>query len=190
MAYLTQTNVAYTLLCILVSLLPRPSHPSVCHLQHWRGGRPDKSLHMQWRTWTLGGRVKEYVAHSQKTHKCATECSHSPLSSWVVDIWQSWWVQKAAPQLYRRNVPLLHTSTQRPGTSLHVSSVSAVSDKRWGEEAWVRGTRLHSVNRLWDHTQSSRNSHYGVTLEMLNWGLFTAINPWQTVLWSCILMQS
>ena len=83
--------------------------------------------------------MKEYVAHSQKNHKCATDRSHSPLSSWVVDIRQSWQVQKAAPQLYRRNVPLLHTSNQRPGTSLHVSSVSAVSDnvgvRRPGYEA-------------------------------------------------------
>ena len=28
----------------------------------------------------------------------------------------AFWVQKAAPQLYRRNVPLLHTSTQCPGS--------------------------------------------------------------------------
>ena len=37
------------------------------------------------------------------------------------------WVQKAALQLYRRNVPLLHTSTQRPGMSLHMISFTKPS---------------------------------------------------------------
>ena len=53
------------------------------------------------------------------------------------------WIQKAALQLYRRNVPLLHTS--RPGTSYHVTQfyqafpcVSTASDKHWGEKAWVQ----------------------------------------------------
>jgi len=53
-----------------------------------------------------------------------------------------YWVQKAASQLYRKNLPLLHTSTQRPGTSSHVISlprISTASNKCWGEKAWVRG---------------------------------------------------
>ena len=37
------------------------------------------------------------------------------------------WLQKAALQLYRRNVPLLHTSTHRLGTSLHVTSITRPS---------------------------------------------------------------
>ena len=36
-------------------------------------------------------------------------------------------VQKAALHLYRRNVPLPHTSTQRPGMSLHVISFTRPS---------------------------------------------------------------
>jgi len=50
------------------------------------------------------------------------------------------WIQKAALQLYRRNVP----SSTRLGTSYHVTQfyqafphVSTASDKRWGEKAWV-----------------------------------------------------
>jgi len=37
------------------------------------------------------------------------------------------WVQEAASQLYRRNVPLLHTSTQRPGVLLQVISFTRPS---------------------------------------------------------------
>ena len=37
--------------------------------------------------------------------------------------------------------PLLHTSTQHPGMSLHMISFTSntVSDKHWGEKAWVQG---------------------------------------------------
>ena len=37
------------------------------------------------------------------------------------------WVQKAVSQLYIRNLPLLHMSTQHPGTSLHVISFTSPS---------------------------------------------------------------
>ena len=41
------------------------------------------------------------------------------------------------------NVPLLHMSTQRPGTSLHVISFN----KLWGEKAWVTSyTKRQSVH--------------------------------------------
>ena len=43
----------------ICNLVPRPSHPSICHLQYQSGGRPGKMCHMQWCTWTCGG-----VAHS------------------------------------------------------------------------------------------------------------------------------
>ena len=45
------------------------------------------------------------------------------------------WIQKAALQLYRRNVPLLHTSRFYQA----FPRVSTASGKRWGEKAWVRG---------------------------------------------------
>jgi len=52
------------------------------------------------------------------------------------------WVQKATLQLYRRNVPFLHTSryviahdSVIPG----LPRVSIANDKRWGEKIWVRG---------------------------------------------------
>ena len=90
-------------------LIPRPSHPSVCCLQYYLGGRPSKTDLTQWRTWTCGG-----VAHSRKNRKWMhyrskpmvhrTECSTSDSLGNVS------WVQEAALQLYRRNVPLLHMS--------------------------------------------------------------------------------
>jgi len=46
------------------------------------------------------------------------------------------WIQKAALQLYRRNVPLLHMSFPR---------VSTASNKHWGEKAWARGYFLPSA---------------------------------------------
>jgi len=52
------------------------------------------------------------------------------------------WIQKAALQPYRRNVPLLHTSRYViPRDSVYQAfpRVSTASDKRWGEKAWVRG---------------------------------------------------
>ena len=77
--------------------------------------------------WTRG------VAHSQINHKqvsalptantdhgttqCLRSCSLGDAS----------WVQKAALQLYRRSMPLLHTSTQHPGTSLHMINFTSVS---------------------------------------------------------------
>jgi len=58
------------------------------------------------------------------------------------------------------NVPLLHMSTQPPGTSLHVISftrppcVSTASDKRWGEKAWVQGfySEVYSISQLYTST--------------------------------------
>ena len=52
------------------------------------------------------------------------------------------WIQKAALQLYRRNVPLLHTSRYViPCDSVLPAfpRISTASDKRWGEKAWVLG---------------------------------------------------
>jgi len=57
------------------------------------------------------------------------------------------WIQKAASQLYRRNVPLLHMCVHP--TPRYVIAhdrfyqpfprVSTESDKHLGEKAWVRG---------------------------------------------------
>ena len=69
-----------------------------------------KLSHMQWLTWTCGG-----MAHSQKKHK---EASALPITntdrrttkhSTSGSLGDISWVQKATLQLYRRNVPLLHT---------------------------------------------------------------------------------
>jgi len=66
-----------------------------------------KLSHVQWRTWTCGG-----VAHSRKYHKWV----HYQLQTWTVE-WLSDWHQTVLVMflgfiklLYRRNVPLLHTS--------------------------------------------------------------------------------
>jgi len=37
------------------------------------------------------------------------------------------------------NMPLLHTSTQQPGTSLYMISFTTATDKCWGKNAWVQG---------------------------------------------------
>jgi len=58
------------------------------------------------------------------TDRRMTECSTSD------SVGDASWVQKAALQLYRRNVPLLHTSR-------YVTARDSVL--RWGEKAWVRG---------------------------------------------------
>jgi len=94
------------------SLVPRPSWSSVCRLQYYNAGEGLVKLsHVVWRTWTCEG-----VAHSWKNSKLVsalliantdhrtTERSTSERLSDVS------WIQKAVLQLYRRNVPLLHTS--------------------------------------------------------------------------------
>jgi len=57
-----------------------------------------------------------------------TECSTSD------SLYDISWVQKAALQLYRRNVPLLHTSryiTARDSVYQAFPHVITASDKRW-----------------------------------------------------------
>jgi len=58
------------------------------------------------------------------------------------------WVQKAASQLYIRNLPLLHTSTQHPGTSLHVISFTrpSLAFVLQAAKAWVRGSNLTATH--------------------------------------------
>ena len=57
------------------------------------------------------------------------------------------WVQKAALEMYRRIVPLLHTSTQCPGMSwLVLPAFPLRYYQRWGEKAWVRGLVLRTQN--------------------------------------------
>lgn len=94
--------------------------------------------------WTWGG-----MAHSQKYRRwLQPQTTHDR----EVDVRQSWqcsWVQKVASQLYNygRNVPLLRTSTQCPGTYITAHDlfyqtflcVSTTSNKCWGEKDWVQG---------------------------------------------------
>jgi len=49
------------------------------------------------------------------------------------------WIQKAALQLYRRNVPLLHTPYHVTQFYQAFPHVSTANDKRLGEKDWVRG---------------------------------------------------
>ena len=54
-------------------------------------------------------------------------------------------VQKTISQLYRRNVPLLHTSRYVTACDQFQQAfprVSTASDKRWVEKAWIRGYRI------------------------------------------------
>ena len=49
------------------------------------------------------------------------------------------WIQKATLQLYRRNVPLLHTSRYVIPRDSVLPGLPPASDKRWDEKTWVRG---------------------------------------------------
>ena len=69
---------------------------------------------------------------NRRTTERSTSCSLGDVS----------WVQKAALQLYRRNVPLLNTfryAIARDSFLPGFPRISTASDKRWGEKPWVRG---------------------------------------------------
>ena len=70
----------------------------------------------------LGGCAEEWQISRKTTNKLVT--TEHLTSGSLGDVS---WVQKAALQLYRRNVPLLHMPTQRPRMSLHVISFARLS---------------------------------------------------------------
>ena len=123
-----------------VSLVPRPSYPSVCHLQYQRGGRPAKPeshaltyLDM-WRssTFLLYSCKAAFWTRETSPRLYNVECSVVLLSVFVISS--------------TLVLPGMCHSSTRPGTSLHVTQfyqafprVSTANDKHWGEKAWVRG---------------------------------------------------
>ena len=125
----------------ICSLVPRPSHPSICHLQYQSGGRPGKMSHMQWYTWTCGGvahsfcTAVKWLSEPKKSHQHRLhDVERSVILRFV-------FVISSALTCFgfSGNVTLLHMSTQRPGMSLHVTQfyqafprVSIACDKRWG----------------------------------------------------------
>ena len=78
------------------------------------------------------------------------------------------WVQKAASQLYGKNVPLLHTSTQHPGTSLHMICFSKPSPALVLQAANAGERRLQGYTT---HTCSSR----GLIISQLFVGLVIVV---------------
>ena len=52
-----------------------------------------------------------------------------------------------------QNVPLLHTSTQRPGMSLHDQAFGTANNKRWVKMSWYKGTS-HLILRPWMNYKS------------------------------------
>jgi len=92
-----------------------------------------KLSHVVWRTWTYGG-----VAHSFCT--AVKRLSESDVERSVV-LWSMFAIGNAlAYLLFSRNVPLLHTSRYViPRLSFTRPSPVLVSNKRWGEKAWVWG---------------------------------------------------
>ena len=101
------------------------------------GGGLVKLSHVQWRTWTYGG-----VAHSQKNHK---ELSALPIANTDRRTTERLtsdssgnisWVQKATLQLYRRNVPLIHTSRYVTACDSGFTRPSALVLQ--ATNAWVR----------------------------------------------------
>ena len=87
------------------------------------------------------------------------------------------WVQKAASQLYGKNVPLLHMSTQHPGTSLHMICFSKPSLALVLQATNARERRLQGYTT---HTCSSR----GLIISQLFVGLVIVVQtvPCQTKL--------
>ena len=127
---------------VCVSLIPRPSHLSVCHVQ--------------WHTYTCGG-----MAHSRKNSKWV----HYGLQIRTVE-WLSVQHQTVLAMflgfrkpLYSRTEGMCHFSTH-PSGSLHVTQfyqafpcIRTASDKHWGEKAWVRNyvcVPLPQSNFLWN----------------------------------------
>jgi len=85
-----------------------------------------------WRSGTfLEKQQVSECATDRKHDRATTECSISDSLSDVS------WIQKAALQLYKRNVPLLHTSRYtyvipRDSVLPGLPRISTASDKRWG----------------------------------------------------------
>ena len=93
-----------------------------------------------WRSGTFPKKLQVSVIPITNTYRGTTEHSTSDSLGDVS------WVQKAALQLWRKNVPLLPTSTQAYRYVFVCDQfyqafpcVSTASDKRWGEKAWVQG---------------------------------------------------
>jgi len=124
------TNIAINSCCPLVtqaSLIPRPSHPSICHLQYYT--MLGKKAWHRWSHamvyldvgWMCGG-----VAHSQTKCKQMSalpiaNADHRMTEHLTPDnVGGIFWAQKVSLQLYGRNMLLLHMSTQRLATSLHM----------------------------------------------------------------------
>ena len=99
-----------------INLIHRPSHPIVCCSIN-----TGEDL-------VFGGNVPllDTSAHHPGTSLhvisfTASKWMHCrPQTRAIGNLGNVSWVQKATLQLYRRNVPLLHKSTQHTGTSLHM----------------------------------------------------------------------
>ena len=105
----------------------------VCCLQ--RGRRPGKTCHVQWSTWTLGEHVEEW--HSLK------KVSVLPIA--ITDHTATEHLQSFSGSGHLtavRNVPLLHTSTQHPGISLHDQAFSRVGTATTNVGWKCLGTRV------------------------------------------------
>ena len=77
--------------------------PAIYHLQYWCREGLVKPSYVQWHTWTCGG-----VAHSRKT---ATVQPIANTDHRTTEHSTSDSLGDTSVQLYRRNVPLLHTSS-------------------------------------------------------------------------------
>jgi len=80
--------------------------------------------HVLWRTWTLGGCVEEWLIHRETASKWVCYRSQTQTIEQLSTRHQA---VLGSERLYGRNVPLLHTFTQRPGMSLHMISLTRPS---------------------------------------------------------------
>jgi len=96
---------------------------------------------VQWCAWTLGWHVEEWHIPGKLRESIVITTMNHGATKWStsVSIGNISQVQKAI--LFSTNPkPPLHSSTQHPGTSLHVTSFTSVStanDKHWREKVWV-----------------------------------------------------
>jgi len=137
--YLQYTETHYS-----SSLIPRPSHPSVCHLQYQCGVRPGKT----WVTCSdVPGRVEKWHIPGKTAGKWVHYRSQIRTLQWLSVRHQTVLAMFLGfrKPLCSCTEGMCHSSI-RPGTSLHVTPfyqafphVSTASDKCWGEKAWVWG---------------------------------------------------
>jgi len=121
----------------------KDTHVCSClQYKHW--GKLDQTRHMQWRPWIYGGVASDLYTATYLAAFWTEKCR----SLVCIDI------GSVLTFLTYRNMPLLHMSTQCPGTCMNItardkfyqafSCVSIASNRYRGTKAWVWGCNASS----------------------------------------------